>query len=181
MITKDIIELIADHKKNRKILILKDFNKDVPSWDEFIDYLNVTSNITPDERSEPGHYVKGSVMSKEHFYYYMSSHGYLGKTSKEIETNMSKAFKVPGGISGVFINFSSNIINVREHSDPQDNFYWQCIGSTDWVFDDKSYTVDPGDIVFVPSYAKHAVNFSMPRAAISFWWDLNQSPAFKEN
>ena len=80
-------------------------------------------------------------------------------------------------MSGVFINFSSNIIDVRPHRDPQDNFYWQCIGSTEWVFDGQTHIVEPGDVIFIPASAEHAVNFSMPRAAISFWYELDKSPA----
>lgn len=179
MITNDTIKLIIDHKKNRKVLILKNFNKDVPSWDEFINYLNDSSNMPASNHDDLGDYVKGNVMTKEHFYYYMFSHGYLGKTSKDIEDSMREIFKTSGGMSGVFVTFSSNIIDVRPHRDPDDNFYWQCIGSTEWVFDNESHTVEPGDVVFVPGYAEHSVNFSMPRAAISFWWDLDQSPIYK--
>jgi mannose-6-phosphate isomerase-like protein (cupin superfamily) len=181
MITPDMLDSIIEHKKARKIVIFKAFNKDVPSWAEVIDYLDVSSNMDTPEETGLGDYVKGNVMTKEHFYYYMFSHGYLGETSQEIEHQMHQALQAPGGMSGVFINFSSNLIDVRMHRDPQDNFYWQCIGSTEWVFNGQSHTVEPGDVVFIPAYADHAVNFSMPRAAISFWWDLDQSPAFKEN
>jgi mannose-6-phosphate isomerase-like protein (cupin superfamily) len=178
MINKEMLDNIVDHKKNRKIFIFKGFNKNTPNWDEFIDYLNISSNLDTPEDTGFGDYVKGNVMTKEHMYYYMSSHGHLGQTSKEIENAMKEAFQTSGGMSGVFINFSSNIIDVIQHTDPQDNFYWQCIGSTEWVFDEQSHMLDPGDVVFVPAYAKHAVNFSMPRAAITFWWDLDESPAF---
>jgi mannose-6-phosphate isomerase-like protein (cupin superfamily) len=178
LITNDIIKSIVDYKKNRKVLILKNFNKDVPSWDEFINYLNDSSNMPANDYDYSEYYVKGTVMSKEHFYYYMPSHGYLGQTSKNIEDNMREVFKTSGGMSAVFVTFSSNIIDVRPHRDPKDNFYWQCIGSTEWVFDGKSHTVEPGDVVFIPDYAEHSVNFSMPRAAISFLWDINQSPVY---
>jgi mannose-6-phosphate isomerase-like protein (cupin superfamily) len=178
MINKKMLDSIIEHKKNRKILILKNFNKNVPSWDEFINYLNDSSNMLA-TGDDLGDYVKGNVMTKEHFYYYMFSHGYLGQTSKDIEDNMREVFKTSGGMSGVFVTFSSNIINVRPHRDPDNNFYWQCIGSTEWVFDGQSHIVEPGDVVFVPEYVEHAVNFSMPRAAISFWWDLNQSSIYK--
>jgi mannose-6-phosphate isomerase-like protein (cupin superfamily) len=176
MINKEILNKIIEHKKNRKVFIIKNFNKDVPSWSDFINYLDKSSNIKPnlDDGSMVNFYVKGTVMSKEHLYYYMLSHGHMNKSSKDIELAMSKAFNVSGGMSGVFINFSSNMIDVRPHSDPQDNFYWQCIGSTEWVFDNKPHIVEPGDIVFVPAYANHAVNFFMPRAAITFCWDLEE-------
>jgi mannose-6-phosphate isomerase-like protein (cupin superfamily) len=178
MINKKVFDSIVEHKKNRKILILKSFNRDVPNWDEFIDYLNISSNMPRPEETGFGNYAKGNVMTKEHFYYYMFTHGYLGNTSEEIEKTMANLFQTSGGISGVFINFSSNMIDVIPHRDPQDNFYWQCIGSTEWVFDGEKHMLDPGDLVFIPSNAEHAVNFSMPRAAITFWWDLDESPAF---
>lgn len=177
MISQEMIDSVLEHKKNRTVVILKDFNKNVPSWDDFINYLDESANLPSPEDPGFGDYVKGNVMTKEHLYYYMFTHRQFNKTTKEIEDAMRDAFKSPGGISGVFVTFSSNIIDVRPHRDPQDNFYWQCIGSTEWVFDGQSHTVEPGDVVFIPAYADHAVNFSMPRAAISFWWELNQSLA----
>lgn len=179
MISQEMLDSIIEHKKARKVVILKGFNNDVPTWTDFIDYLDISSNLETPEEMGLGDYVKGNVMTKEHFYYYMFSHGYLGQTSQDIEDAMRQTFQTSGGMSGVFITFSSNIIDVRPHRDPQDNFYWQCIGSTEWVFDGQSHMVEPGDVVFVPAYADHAVNFSMPRAAISFWWELDNSPAIK--
>lgn len=58
------------------------------------------------------------------------------------------------------------------HSDPVDGFYLQCTGSALWTFfheDDSttSYTLLPGDAMFIPKGVEHTVETLKPRAAIS--------------
>ena len=54
-----------------------------------------------------------------------------------------------------------------------DRFYWQCIGSTTWKVgldnEDISYTLQPGDVLFLPKNLFHAVyNNTEIRAGIIF-------------
>lgn len=187
MITQDMINSLIEHKKASEIVVLKGFCTDTPSWQEFIDYIDESSKVENSNLpSEPSEYdlsldavIKGNVMIKQSFYFYLTSHGYMGKT-EEIAKLLTKTFKAPGGLSSFYINLSSNIKNIPSHKDSLDNFYWQCIGSTEWMCQDKVYSVDPGDLVYIPANSYHAVNFSMPRAAIGFSWDLSESPLFSQ-
>lgn len=180
MITPDIIKSIFKHKEQSKIVVFKDFCKDTPSWDEFIKYIDESSKVEDSVYSQgPNEYDKGlgavcvgNIMIKQSFYYYMAVHDYLGQASIEIANQFSDAFKVSGGISSIYVNLSSNIDNIPSHNDPLDNFYWQCIGSTQWSCLNESFTVNPGDLVYIPAKAYHAVDFTMPRAAIGFSWAL---------
>lgn len=181
MITPEILETIKQHKKDSQIAVIKDFCKDTPSWQEFIDYIDKSSNVeNPVLPKEPNEYEKSlgavivnNIKIQQNFYFYIAQSGYLGKSSQEIEQAFSDVFKAPGGISSVYVNLSTNISNVPQHFDAHDNFYWQCIGSTVWNCNDQSYTVNPGDLVYIPSKTYHGVDFSMPRAAIGFSWNLD--------
>ena len=185
MINKDILDSIIEHKRISQILVLKDFCTEVPSWQEFIDYIDESSKVTdsrmPDEPSEYdlslGAVIKGNIMIKQSFYFYLASHRHVGKT-EEISNSLVKDLEAPGGLSSLYINFSSNINNIPSHKDALDNFYWQCIGSTEWLCEDRVYVVNPGDLVYIPANTHHAVNFSMPRAAIGFASVLSESKLF---
>jgi mannose-6-phosphate isomerase-like protein (cupin superfamily) len=180
-----MLSSLIEHKKASEIVVLKGFCTDTPSWQEFIDYIDESSKIENSNLpSEPNDYdlslnaaIKGNVMIKQSFYFYLTSHGHMGKT-EEIAGSLVKNLQAPGGLSSFYVNFSSNINNIPSHKDALDNFYWQCIGSTEWMCQDKVYSVDPGDLVYIPANSYHAVNFSMPRAAIGFACDLSQSPLF---
>ena len=180
MITPEILETIKQHKQDSTIAVIKDFCKDTPSWSDFIDHIDKASNIENNHVPAPNDYDKklgtvvvGDIMIKQNFYYYVSLPSHMNKSSEQIDQGFSDAFKVPGGISSLYINLSSNLSNIPQHFDAHDNFYWQCIGSTTWHCKDKSYTVNPGDMVYIPSNTYHGVDFSMPRAAIGFSWKLD--------
>jgi mannose-6-phosphate isomerase-like protein (cupin superfamily) len=179
MITTSILETIENCKKESKIAVLKDFCTNTPSWQEFIDYIDKTSNAEnpimgqPNERDKKfGAVTINNLMIKENFYFYMSGSGLLGESSEKIEKEFTQVFNVPGGISTVYVTLSSNLNPVESHCDTQEVLYWQCIGSTTWNSQGETYTVNPGDMVYVPCGVYHAVNFPMPRAAIGFSWKL---------
>lgn len=182
MISQEMVSSIIKAKQESKIVVLKDFCNDTPNWQEFIDYIDESSKVTDSRMPEkPGEYdlsldavIKGNIMIKQSFYFYLVQHKHLGKT-QEISTSLIQDLKAPGGLSSLYVNFSSNINNIPSHTDALDNFYWQCIGSTEWICKDKVHIVNPGDLVYIPANSQHAVNFSMPRAAIGFACDLSQS------
>jgi mannose-6-phosphate isomerase-like protein (cupin superfamily) len=187
LITQDMLSSLIEHKKASEIVVLKGFCTEVPSWQEFIDYIDESSRVTdskmPDEPNEYdlslGATIKGNVMVKQSFYFYLVQHKQMGKT-EEIADALINILNAPGGLSSFYVNFSSNINNISSHKDALDNFYWQCIGSTEWMCQDKVYSVSPGDMVYIPANSYHAVNFSMPRAAIGFACDLSKSPLFNQ-
>lgn len=181
MITPEILEQIYKNKKDSKIGVFKSFCTDTPDWSVFIDHIDRASNAQNQLMPTPNDYDKslgavsvGNLMIKQNFYFYSSADEHLGDASINIDKSFSDAFKSTGGISTVYVNLSSNLSNIPQHFDAHDNFYWQCQGSTVWHCQDSTYTVNPGDLVHIPSKTYHAVDFSMPRAAIGFSWNLDQ-------
>lgn len=181
MITREMLESIKESKKNHKVLVIKDFYKDTPSWQEFMDYIDKSSRVEesmcPDGPTEHdkslGAVVIGNVIIKQNFYFYLGMDWHMNKATEDIEKAFNDVFDATGGVSSIYLNVSSNVRNVEQHFDELDNFYWQCIGSTTWHCEDKTYTVNPGDMVYIPSKTYHGVDFSMPRAAIGFSWILD--------
>ena len=174
ILTQEIIDKILEHRNNKTIAMFKGFSHNVPSWSDFIQYLEESSYERPEEGSSG--YLKGRVMSRDPFYFYTEAHRTLGDGARDIEDAISNTFNSKGGMEGTFITFSSNAINAIEHSDFGDNFYWQCIGSTNWTWGNQSYLVEPGDFLYIPQDVKHSVEFTMPRASIAFRWNFDQSP-----
>ena len=175
-----MLQAIKESKANHKVLVLKDFYKDTPSWQEFMDYIDKSSKVEKPMSDSDNEYdqslgavIIGNVIVKQYFYYYLGMDWHMNKATEEIEKAFNDVFNAIGGISSIYLNVSSNVRNVEQHTDELDNFYWQCIGSTTWHWKDETYTVNPGDMVYIPSKTYHGVDFSMPRAAIGFSWILD--------
>lgn len=186
--TKEMIDLVFKHKELGEIVVLRDFNNNVPSWQEFIDYLNMASHQKTVSRQLNDYEVNrnsvlfGSMKIMQNFYFFITRQSNLWPDapdlgiSRLIEEEGSKAFGGKFGFSHVYVTLSDKIDSVSQHGDPGDVFYWQCIGTTEWESNDKKYTVNPGDMVYIPTGVLHGVNFSGPRAAIGFGTDfLNRS------
>jgi len=179
-LTEEMIDLIFKHRDLKEMVVLRNFNTNVPSWQEFIDYINMASRQKDPSHSLTDYEIKkdsvwaGSMKIMQKFYFYIMRQGNMWPDapdlgiSRLIEEEFSKALGVVFGFSHVYVTLSDNIDSVPQHEDPADNFYWQCIGSTEWEFNDKKYIVNPGDMVYVPAKSLHGVNFLGPRAAIGF-------------
>lgn len=74
------------------------------------------------------------------------------------------------------ISFTDSEPTTGRHTDDVDVFNWQCIGSTTWVitYEDnttESFTLNPGDIIYVPAGVLHEVTSLNPRACLSFMFE----------
>jgi mannose-6-phosphate isomerase-like protein (cupin superfamily) len=178
-VTKDIVETILKNKQDGTTCVIKNFCNEVPSWEDFIQYLEESTH-QPSSFPDPlpqydlnlGGKVVGNTLIKQNFYMYIAPHRHIGNSLKIL-----KEFSLINplfSITTIYINLSSTIDNIPSHTDGLDNFYWQCQGSVEWEANGNTHTVEPGDLVFIPAKTSHAVNFSGIRAAIGFSVDLNE-------
>jgi len=58
-------------------------------------------------------------------------------------------------------------INFGRHNDDMDVWFWQCQGLSRWVLDDKEFTLEPGDLIYVKKGIYHNVSALTPRAGVS--------------
>jgi len=172
-LTKDILNTIIENKKNGTTCVIKNFCVDVPSWEDFVQYIEKAScelsefpDPLPEYDLNLDGKVLGGILIKQSLYLYMKAHSDLGN-SKEIVEDF-RMLGVDLFFANAYVNLSSKIDNIPPHTDAADNFYWQCQGSVEWGANGNSYLVEPGDLVYIPAKTLHAVKFSGPRAALGF-------------
>ena len=66
---------------------------------------------------------------------------------------------------GIRISLSDRL--VPDHHDPHDIFYWQIVGTSFWKIDGGvTYTLNPGDLLYLPLENSHEVWCDGPRAGL---------------
>lgn len=66
---------------------------------------------------------------------------------------------------GIRMSLSDRL--VRDHHDPHDIFYWQIVGTSFWKIDEGiTYTLEPGDLLYLPLENSHEVWCDGPRAGL---------------
>lgn len=172
-LTKDMLETIIENKKNGTTCVIKNFCADVPSWEDFVQYIEKASNELssfpdplPQYDLNLGGKVFGEILIKQNLYLYINPIGPLGNSEKIIQSFHKLGVNL--FFTTVYVNFSSKIDSIPPHTDAADNFYWQCQGSVEWDANGKAYLIEPGDLVYIPAKTFHAVNFSVPRGALGF-------------
>jgi quercetin dioxygenase-like cupin family protein len=66
---------------------------------------------------------------------------------------------------GIRISLSDRL--VTDHHDPHDIFYWQIVGTSFWKIDSGiTYTLNPGDLLYLPLENSHEVWCDGPRAGL---------------
>lgn len=66
---------------------------------------------------------------------------------------------------GVRISLSDRLVS--DHHDPHDIFYWQIVGTSFWKIDNGiTYTLNPGDLLYLPLENSHQVWCDGPRAGL---------------
>lgn len=66
---------------------------------------------------------------------------------------------------GIRVSLSNRLVS--DHHDPHDIFYWQILGTSFWKIDnDITYTLNPGDLLYLPFENSHEVWCDGPRAGL---------------
>ena len=66
---------------------------------------------------------------------------------------------------GIRVSLSNRVVS--DHHDPHDIFYWQIVGTSFWKIDgDITYTLNPGDLFYLPKENSHEVWCDGPRAGL---------------
>lgn len=166
-------------ESNNASIVFKNAMPDVPDWKVFLDHLNEEIHTPMDSPLNPdrpfNERVINGVMMKSLFYMDVRTRN-MEKFSgvKEIIEIFSEATGESVYPVSVFINFVANEYSVPKHHDKRETIFWQCQGRSVWhVYPPESdfpvsYTLEPGDIIYVPKWIDHQVAVEEPRAAIAF-------------
>lgn len=171
-----MINIIYNSKNNKTPYLFKNILSSVPKWEHFINHLNLQYQNT-----ETGYHALNTTREKFINGVLFKDPFYINITDPtidlypQIELFFAKfGFLGEGKALSAYVNFAKEPPS-HSHVDAKDHFYWQCIGSTIWQFKDVQYQVDPGDVVYIPSYVEHNVITTEPRAAIQFEYKLHLS------
>ena len=89
---------------------------------------------------------------------------------------VGKTFEVVNKDCGVkvmhlYTSFAGDSMTFGNHYDPVDVVLVQAKGTTSYRCDDITYTLNPGDSLFIPKEFYHEPIVSGPRVTLSFSWD----------
>lgn len=69
----------------------------------------------------------------------------------------------------LYFNITTASKTFGNHNDSMDVYFWQCQGKSIWKIENSmDFTLEPGDLIFVPKNIWHNVIPLTPRAGISF-------------
>ena len=71
----------------------------------------------------------------------------------------------------MYTSFGSDSMTFGNHNDDLDVLLVQAKGSTSYICDDKTHTLNPGDSLFIPKGFYHEPIVSGPRITLSFSWE----------
>jgi hypothetical protein len=86
-------------------------------------------------------------------------------TTCDYYKNMSHTCSLDWHFQGIRVSLSNRIVS--DHHDPHDIFYWQIVGTSFWKIDNGiTYTLNPGDLLYLPLENSHEVWCDGPRAGL---------------
>lgn len=131
------------------IKVIKKFELDTPSWEEVINNLNYS--------------IKNKDLIKSNNRGFFVSHmAYLIPKVDKIK----KKLNAKG--AHLYINFLQDGDAFPKHQDSIDVIFWQIIGMTKWIVNEKEYILEKGDLIQIPKNTSHEVMPLTARAGISF-------------
>ena len=136
------------------------------SWDDVIEKISKESSDMIILWNED---IKPCFSSLPYPPTFFLRHDYYPGTIKETFEEVNKDCGVK--VAHTYISFGSNSMVFDNHCDPVDVLLVQAKGTTSYVCDDITYTLNPGDSLFIPEGFYHKPIVSGPRVTFSFSWE----------
>lgn len=131
-----------------KVEYFEKFDTNILTWQEALDNFNFSvANHEEIKIGYPGFFVSHSA--------------------HRIENLKPVLEKVDCDVAHLYMNITIIGETFGKHQDEDDVWFWQCQGTTKWTIENISYTLNPGDLIFVPKHMPHAVEPLTPRFGIS--------------
>jgi hypothetical protein len=166
---KEFIDKFNEVKDGQEEFVFRNAFPNVVSFDEFLDFRE-KSKVAVDTRWEYDFklsisfdYDGSPILSDNEAFSYFRSNLY--------EVWGDTLWDEPAIIMTEVLGEGSGL---GPHEDPCEQIHWSCVGETYWTvfrFDgtEVSYTLNPGDVIFLPDSMKHGVkSLTVPRAGIAY-------------
>jgi len=132
-----------------KIQFIKNYNKNVLTWQECLNNFNESV-------------VNNELIKYKELGFFVSHSAHKIEKLKIILKDLNLK------IAHLYFNVSIQENNFGPHKDPDDVYFWQCQGITQWTIENKDvYILEPGDLIIVPKNILHNVKALTPRVGIS--------------
>jgi len=133
-----------------KIKYIKNFDLNVPSWNEVL--KNFNNSVLNNEE------IKHSCLG---FFASFNANGI-----KKVKNVMKKLNTTDAHL---YINITIKGNTYGNHCDNVDVYFWQCQGQTKWIFNESNqqFLLSKGDLIIVPKGTFHNVIPLTPRVGVS--------------
>lgn len=132
-----------------KVRLYRKFNTSVLNWEEALNNLN------------------DSVMSNE-LYVNNRLGFYISYSASKLEKVKTVMDSLSCDTAHLYLNVTVRSDGLGNHKDSMDVYFWQCLGQTKWVIEEKQeFVLYAGDLIFVPKEVFHHVTPLSPRVGVS--------------
>jgi hypothetical protein len=185
-----MLDKIIDAKKNKQTLVFEKYQMPEITWDDVLLFLYKESIKTnhdlrkkvKDMNNYEDFNSIGNIQIQNKFWISPQTHNifndFKGVSELLYKLNNSKdnshceyyndnwcSCDSYWHFQGIRISLSNRLVS--DHHDPHDIFYWQILGTSFWKVDnDITYTLNPGDLLYLPKESSHEVWCDGPRAGL---------------
>lgn len=150
-------------RKNRNCFLFEKVLMDVPTWNDVL--MNIEKSV--EEGSRVRFIPDFTIITSKGESHIKQAFNFLQQLKKLEESLDASAH--------VYIGLNKFAKSFGKHRDNSEVFFWQVIGSTTWKIQTsyalKEYTLEVGDVIYVPTFMEHEVTSLGPRVGISFGLD----------
>ena len=181
---------IMDAKKNNQALVFEKYQMPNITWEDVLLFLYKESLIPNDNLTKRVKIVNNSYnmdsigniiiqnklwLSPQTFDIFKDFNGVaelLHKLNNLKDNSHCSYYKnnpcscdAPWHFQGIRMSLSNH--RIVPHQDPRDILYWQILGTSFWrVNNETTYTLNPGDLFYLPKESSHSVWCDGPRAGL---------------
>ena len=188
-----MFDLIKEAKENKHGVVFEKYQMPEITWEDILLFLYKESTATGEmsknlenkveQIANPGDFNSiGNVQIQAKFWLAPQTNRLFeefdGVTDLLYKLNQSKENKecayyknryhdceLDWHYQGIRMSLSNRL--VPDHHDPHDIFYWQIVGTSFWKIDGgMTYTLNPGDLLYLPLENSHEVWCDGPRAGL---------------
>jgi mannose-6-phosphate isomerase class I len=185
-VNKDSLNnILLSSIKNSEVIHVKNFINTFLSWEDFINifnyhYSNSESIDRPDRVKNDFSHKPTQISKYSEFHYHLLELTSTNVVNHELEESfpyindfmryIRDSIKMRATLKAV-INIVKNSISGNVHHDPYHVFSVQHVGTVDYkIFESDNnfvtYTLEPGDFIFMPSGTVHAISTPNPRGTL---------------
>lgn len=182
---EDLNDILINSIKSNEVLYIKNFISEFLSWEDFVSIINYQYNNS--EGQDSFDKIKNQSSGKPtkiskytDFHYHLLELTFTNNSVKEFESKfpliqsfmeyVRQSIKSRATLKAL-VNIVGNEFTGNMHNDPYHVFSVQHVGTVDYhtLKSDGStavYTLEPGDLIFMPSGTMHSISAPSPRGTL---------------